>query len=207
MPITKIGVIADTHVPEFLPALPESIKQHFQDVDLILHAGDITGQGVLDELRTITPVVAVKGDHDTLPLPQQVVIEIGSVRIDLIHGRRSRWQEFPSILSNEVFANRFFWWGGFQSYVLKTFNHVDAIIFGHFHRPYCVWHQGVLLFNPGAVYQLNPERIHAELSRSPSFLRRAYLLNAYRKVPIVPSIGLLTIEERTIQAEILPISE
>ena len=63
----------------------------------------------------------------------------------------------------------------------------------------------LLLFNPGAVYQTTPERIHAELSRSQSLMRRAYLLNAYRKVPGTPSVGLLTIKDDTIQAEIIPI--
>ena len=40
----RVGVIADTHVPEFLPALPEGIAGLFQGVDLILHAGDEVAQ-------------------------------------------------------------------------------------------------------------------------------------------------------------------
>ncbi|HCF85527.1 MAG TPA: hypothetical protein DEV72_10015, partial [Ktedonobacter sp.] len=47
----RVGVIADTHVPKSLPALPGEIAQRFQGVDLILHAGDVTGKEVLDELR------------------------------------------------------------------------------------------------------------------------------------------------------------
>src|SRR2546421_4565701 len=100
----RVGVIADTHVPEFLPVLPEGLAGLFQGVDLILHAGDITGQDVLDQLKALAPVVAVKGDHD-----------IG-------------------------------------------------------------YHDNVLLFNPGAVYHLTPERAKAELSQPQPLLRRAYLL-------------------------------
>lgn len=205
MATIKIGVIADTHVPEFLPELPAGVKHLFQDVDLILHAGDITGQVVLDELKTLAPVIAVKGDHDSLSLPRQVVVEIGDTRIGLIHGRRPRWQELPSIMANEVFPGEHFGWGGFQRQVLRAFKQVDAIVFGHFHHPYLVWHHGILLFNPGAVYQLTPEQIRAELSRPQSLARRAYLLNAHRKVPGTPSVGLLTIEDGTIEATILPI--
>jgi len=89
--------------------------------------------------------------------------------------------------------------------VLRAFKHVDAIVFGHFHHPYLAWHHGVLLFNPGAVYQLTPEQIRAELSHPQSLARRAYLLNAHRKVPGTPSVGLLTAEDGTIEAALLPI--
>ena len=207
MTTMRIGVIADTHTPEFLPALPVGVKHIFQEVDVILHAGDITGKEVLDELRTLAPVIAVKGDHDALDLPVKTVVEVGGKRIGLVHGRRPRYQEIPSIIVNEIFTGNHFAWGGFQRQVLRFFQDVDAIVFGHFHHPYLAWHRNVLLFNPGAVYQLTPERIHMELSRSPSLLRRAYLLNTYRKVPGTPSIGLLTIKDDKIQAEILPISE
>ena len=203
----RVGVIADTHVPEFLPALPEGIAGLFQGVDLILHAGDITGKDVLDELKALAPVIAVKGDHDELYLPAKTVVEIGGKRIGLIHGRRPRWQELPNIISNEVLASRRFWWGGFQRQVSRAFEHVDAIVFGHFHRPYIGYHDNVLLFNPGAVYQLTPERAKAELSQPQPLLRRAYLLNVCRRSPGRPSVGLLIIENGTIKAEIVPISE
>jgi len=203
----RVGVIADTHVPEFLPALPEGIAGLFQGVDLILHAGDITGKEVLDELTGLAPVIAVKGDHDKLDLPAKTVVEIGGKRIGLIHGRRPRWQELPGIISNEVLASRHFWWSGFHRQVLRAFQDVDAIVFGHFHRPYVGYHNNVLLFNPGGVYQLTPERAQAELSQPQPWLRRAYLLNARRRLPGIPTVGLLIIENGTIKAEILPISE
>ncbi len=208
----RVGVIADTHVPEFLPALPDGIVHLFRDVDLILHAGDITGSEVLDELKLLAPVIAVQGDHDALDLPVKTVVEIGGARIGLIHGRRPAWRELPSMLSNELFAGRRFWWGGFQRQVLRAFSQVDAIIFGHFHRPYLAQHNGVLLFSPGAVYHLTPERAQAQLSKNHPFIRRIFLRRWLRRAarsPAVvtgpPTVGLLTIVEDTIQAEVLPI--
>lgn len=203
----RVGVIADTHVPESLPALPGAIAKLFQGVDLILHAGDVTGKGVLNELRLIAPVVAVKGNHDRLDLPTSTVVEIGCKRVGLIHGNRPMWQELPSIVSNEVFDGKPFWWGGFQRQVLHAFQDVDAIIFGHFHRPYVARRQNVLLFNPGGVYQLTAEQAKVELARPQTLLRRAYLLNARRRLPIAPSVGLLTIEDGTIKADILPLTK
>ncbi|TMD65366.1 MAG: metallophosphoesterase family protein [Chloroflexi bacterium] len=206
MDIYRVGVIADTHVPEALPALPGEIAGLFQGVDLILHAGDINSKEVLDELRLVAPVVAVRGNHDRIDLPGRAVVEVGGKRIGLIHGHRSRWKELPSIISNEVFDGRPFWWGGFQRQILRAFQDVDVIIFGHFHRPYVAWYQNVLLFNPGAVYQLTPEQAKAELGRTFQPLSLIYLLNALRRRPIAPSVGLLTIEDGTIKADILPLT-
>jgi putative phosphoesterase len=202
----RVGVIADTHVPDSLHRLPGEITRLFQGVDLILHAGDITSEEVLDELRLVAPVVAVRGNHDRLDLPTSTVVEVGSKRIGLIHGNRPEWKELPSIVSNEVFDGRPFWWGGFQRQVLRAFQDVDVIIFGHFHRPYVAWQQDVLLFNPGAVYQLTTERAKAELARPQPLLRRVYLLNARRRRPIAPSVGLLTIGNGTIKTTILPLT-
>jgi uncharacterized protein len=203
----RVGVIADTHIPEALPGLPKEISRIFQGVDLILHAGDITSEVVLDDLRCVAPVVAVRGNHDRLDLPGSIVVEIGGKRIGLTHGNRPGWQELPSIVSNEVFDGRPFWWGGFQGHALRAFQDVDVIVFGHFHRPYVAWQKNVLLFNPGAVYQLTPEEAKAESGRSPTLLRRVYLLNARRRRPIAPSVGLLTIEGGTIWTDVLPLKQ
>jgi putative phosphoesterase len=201
----KIGVIADTHTPEFLPELPEGIFQAFQDVDIILHAGDITTESTLDALKAIAPVIAIRGDHDRLNLPVKTVVELGGKRIGLFHGRRPRWQELPSILFNEVTAGHLFWWGGLQRYTLKLFPHVDVIVFGHFHRAYIARHNDVLLFNPGGIYQITPQRLRERLAHSSSLMERAYLLNAFRRTPFSPTVGMLTIEHGTIRADIVHI--
>ncbi|MBW2248364.1 MAG: metallophosphoesterase family protein, partial [Deltaproteobacteria bacterium] len=54
-----VGVISDTHgilVPAAIKAL--------HGVDLIIHAGDIGNAGIMDELNSIAPVVAVRGNMD-----------------------------------------------------------------------------------------------------------------------------------------------
>src|SRR2546423_13870128 len=59
--IRKIGVISDTHVPHF-KKLPEVIWEHFDGIELIIHAGDLSVLAVLNELEAIAPVVAVTGE-------------------------------------------------------------------------------------------------------------------------------------------------
>ncbi|UCE64831.1 MAG: metallophosphoesterase family protein, partial [Nitrospirota bacterium] len=81
---TTVGVISDTHGlvrPEALEVL--------QGSDLIIHAGDIGKPEVLDSLRTIAPVYAVKGNIDKEPwseeLPHTEVVEIGSHFLYVLH--------------------------------------------------------------------------------------------------------------------------
>ena len=58
-----VGIISDTH-----GKLPEAVKSVFAGVGHVIHAGDIGGRRVLDELELIAPVTAVRGntDHDEL---------------------------------------------------------------------------------------------------------------------------------------------
>lgn len=60
----RIGLLSDTHIPEVAAGLPSQLKEIFQGVDLILHAGDIYNVAVLNELERIAPVLAAQGDDD-----------------------------------------------------------------------------------------------------------------------------------------------
>ncbi len=60
----RIGLISDTHIRETSQNLSSKVIKTFQDVDLILHAGDIYNPSVLDELELLAPVFAAVGDDD-----------------------------------------------------------------------------------------------------------------------------------------------
>lgn len=120
-----IGVISDTHGllrPEALDAL--------QGSDLILHAGDVGPREILDQLREIAPVVAVRGNVDTAiwatALPLADVIEAGGLQLYMRHDRAA--------LDLDPKA------AGFA-----------AVIFGHSHRPGAELRDGVLFLNPGSA--------------------------------------------------------
>src|SRR5437773_390686 len=79
-----IGIISDTHGllrPEATDAL--------RGVDLILHAGDVGSPGVLETLKGIAPLVAVRGNNDkgawADELPQWEVMQVGAIYIYMIH--------------------------------------------------------------------------------------------------------------------------
>ena len=60
----KIGLIADSHIPEAMPELPSQVRTVFKGMDLILHAGDLHCIEVLDWLEEIAPVLACRGNGD-----------------------------------------------------------------------------------------------------------------------------------------------
>src|SRR5256885_13925877 len=98
--MTRIGVVADTHCPEFSNRLPPRLFEVLAEVELILHAGDINGEETLGALSQIAPVQAVRGDHDAdlagLPLVRGLTVD--GRRVVGGHGNRSRWLEGPPTL-------------------------------------------------------------------------------------------------------------
>jgi putative phosphoesterase len=130
----RIGVISDTHIPHF-KGLPDAIWQHFAEVELIIHAGDLSVLSVLNELETIAPVVAVQGNIETeevrLKLPIKREIVVGHCRIGIVH--------ILGDSHNRVKVAR------------QEFPDARVVVFGHSHIPWNEEHEGQLLFNPGSA--------------------------------------------------------
>ena len=146
-----VGVISDTHGlvrPEALAAL--------RGVDLILHAGDIGSPAVLDALRALAPVVAVRGNNDreawAASLPEVVVDEIGSARVCIVHDLKE--------LRRDPEAEE-----------------IDVVVSGHSHQPRVERRGRVLLLNPGSA---GPRRF-----RLPITLARLHLGAAAPRAEIV----------------------
>ncbi len=123
-----IGLIADTHGlvrPEVFDA--------FDSVEMILHAGDVGGDDVLDELAAIAPVYAVFGNMDDPSDPrldQELVREVGGISIHVSHGHE---------LGSPTPAK-----------LLKRYAG-DVLVFGHTHRQLVEWAGARLVVNPGAA--------------------------------------------------------
>jgi len=60
----RIGLIADTHIPEARPELWPQVFEAFRDVEAILHAGDIHDLSVIDQLERLAPTFAARGNGD-----------------------------------------------------------------------------------------------------------------------------------------------
>jgi uncharacterized protein len=150
----RIGVVADSHVGEYLDALPAGVLEALEGCDLVLHAGDLSVPAVLDDLEAVAPVVAVRGDHDRLEglgLPETAVIVAGGRRIGLTHGRRSRLVD-SSVITASVLAGRDLGYrAGLHAALARRTGPVDCLVYGHWHEPVAVRRGSTLFFSPGAV--------------------------------------------------------
>ncbi|MEI7884347.1 MAG: metallophosphoesterase family protein [Clostridia bacterium] len=131
----KIGVISDTHLPNRARKLPKSVWNAFQDVDLIIHAGDVNASYVLEDLELLAPVKAVRGNTDNFielkNVPRSLVFEFCGYRIGVVHGD-----------------------GGKTAYnrAITAFADVelDVVIFGHSHEALLEKRGKTIYLNPGS---------------------------------------------------------
>lgn len=150
----RIGVVADTHVGEYLETLPETVLEALDGCDLILHAGDLSVPSVLHDLEAVAPVVAVRGDHDRLgglALPETAVVVAGGARIGLIHGRRPRLVDGSVIAASVVAGRNLRYRAGLHRALARRMGPVDCVVYGHWHEPVVARAGGTLMFSPGAV--------------------------------------------------------
>jgi putative phosphoesterase len=193
--MTRIGVVADTHCPEFSARLPPRLFEVLGGVDAIFHAGDVNGEETLAELRQLAPVEAVRGDHDdALPLPRSREVMVEGKRIVIVHGNRSRWIEEPSTLLWTLSLGYFRPHGGLPRALRRRFPDADAIVFGHTHRSHAQTIDGVLLFNPGGVHQWNPATVKRRLAQQPGWFEWCWLQVArHMRRNQKPSVGILEV--------------
>ena len=123
--IHKIGIISDTH-----GVLRDSVKEAFEDVDQIIHAGDVGSDDVIQQLERIAPTTVVRGNHDTGPWADA-------------------WPITEIVVVNELIL-----------YVIHNLNELDldpwtadcrAVISGHTHCAQSQLDNGVLFLNPGCA--------------------------------------------------------
>ncbi len=198
---TRIGVVADTHCPEFIERLPDRVFEVLRGVDLILHAGDVTAPETIAQLERIAPVHAVRGDHDAMlaALPASRELKIEGRRIVVVHGNRSRWIEEPQTLLWTLSLGYVHAGAGLAHELQRLFSGADAIVFGHTHRPHVETRHGTLMFNPGGVHQWNPQTASRRLAQHPDWFEWSWLQVArhLRRYP-PPSVGILEVSPSVI---------
>ena len=131
-----IGLISDTH-----GLLRPDVHEVFAGVELILHAGDVGGDDILDELMTIAPVEAVFGNTDPPGMPrlqERVVRRCEDLLVGVSHGHEVGSPGPATLLS--AYAE-------------------DVLVYGHTHRPRISRADGRLVINPGAA---GPRRFDIE---------------------------------------------
>ena len=141
-----IGLISDTH-----GLVRAGVHGALHGVDLILHAGDVGGDAVLDELALIAPVLAVYGNTDVPGDPRlsaELVHEAGGLVIHVSHGHEVGGPTPAKLL--ERYAG-------------------DVLVYGHTHRQLVTRAGGRLVVNPGAAgprrFDLQPSVARLTIAR------------------------------------------
>jgi uncharacterized protein len=203
----RVGVIADTHCPEFLDELPAGVFSALAGVELILHAGDVGGQETLDRLAEIAPVEAVRGDHDArLDLPRLRRLEIAGRRVAILHGNRSRLYEEPLTFLGTVTFGYLWLAPRLLEWLLRQAPDADVIVYGHTHAATARRLGGTLIFNPGAVYQVDKAAAETRLRRHPNWFEWTWLQFMRRRRKLLRStVGILEFTEDGVSAEIVSI--
>ena len=133
--MSTVGLISDTHGllrREALDALAGS--------DFIVHAGDIGDHAILERLREIAPVTAVRGNNDIGPWAEAIAqtnfLDVKGTRFHVLHSVHD--------LSIDPAADG-----------------VHVVVSGHSHRPSIQMRAGVLFINPGSA---GPRRFRLPIS-------------------------------------------
>jgi len=130
-----IGVISDTHIPERAKKIPEIVFKTFEDMDMILHAGDLVSLDVLKQLEELAPTRCVLGNMDKyygLNLPKDDIITVFGHRIGLNHG-----EVYPRGDTLQL------------KYIALELD-VDILITGHTHWAFIKEFDDIILLNPGS---------------------------------------------------------
>ena len=131
----RIGLLSDTH-----GLLRPEVEAFLQGSDRIIHAGDICDAGIIEQLKRIAPVSAVRGNNDVGPwaesLSETEWVRVGGIDIYVIH--------------NVAELN-----------VSQLPSGVEVIVFGHSHKPVAERRDGVLYVNPGSA---GPRRFKLPIS-------------------------------------------
>jgi putative phosphoesterase len=128
----KVGLVSDTH-----DHVDPRLARVFAGCDLLLHAGDVTGEPVLAALAGIAPVRTARGNNDVGPfgasLPELLWVELGELTALVVHQVGARARPAPEVA--RALARR----------------PAQLVVHGHSHRPGVERAGGRLFVNPGSA--------------------------------------------------------
>ena len=150
----RIAIVSDTHVPDRADDLHPELVPLLQnnDIDLILHCGDVIEQTVIDTLDEIAPVFTVLGNRDAFfskaNYPFKLEINVFAKKIGMYHGFLSIRHYFPDKIQYIL-----------QGYHFEKYYHIgrrlfpkaDVLCYGHTHTAEIRRYAKQMVINPGTA--------------------------------------------------------
>lgn len=131
----RILVISDSHNRRSTMEDVVTVCSGANAPDMVIHLGDHIGDARYIRQRVSQPVLAVPGNCDWSDEPAERVENLGGVNVLICHGHTRNVK--MSLISLVCLAQE---------------KGVKAALFGHTHAPYMAYENGVLLVNPGALW-------------------------------------------------------
>ena len=129
-----IAILGDTHLPRGSRRLPDRCLALLGSSSSIVHTGDLTALGVLEQLERLAPVHAVHGNADEAAVCERLlarlVVQLEGRRVGLVHDGGPRT--------------------GRHARLRRWFPDCDIIVYGHSHLPELEWVEGAWILNPGS---------------------------------------------------------
>lgn len=119
--MTRIAILSDTH-----GLLRPEVIARLEEADVILHAGDINTQAIVDQMGSYAPLFIVRGNNDkewAADLPHSLNCTVEGVRFFMVHNKKD---------------------------VPRDLDGVAVVVYGHSHRYAQKERDGVLWLNPGS---------------------------------------------------------
>ncbi|MCL4507054.1 MAG: metallophosphatase family protein [Chloroflexi bacterium] len=155
--------------------MPPRVYELLKGCDVILHAGDLEDVHVLDPLRALAPVYAVRGNvhwqssmgsHDQ-DLPASLTLPVGGHVIYMTHGHinfaRTMLDKLVHVSTQPTLDEIN------KSIIVRLARikprDADIVVFGHTHKPCAEWVDGALYFNPGAVCYTEVRHVSPSIGR------------------------------------------
>jgi len=161
--VLRVIVLSDTHIRKGgSRRLPDAVYRALEGADVVLHAGDLVSDVVLDDLAGFAPVKAVLGNNDVgleEVLPVELSVDLDGVGVAMVHDSGART--------------------GRAARMYRRFPEADVVVFGHSHIP---WNEqgvdGQLLFNPGSPTERRrqPRRTFGVLELEKGVVKRASIV-------------------------------
>jgi uncharacterized protein len=136
--------MSDTHISKDIYKIDSLLKNHFKDVEIIIHAGDFKNSKVIELIKDRKKFIGVWGNNDGASIRAEIkekeIIKINGYSIGIYHGHG----EGKSTID--------------KAYSVFKEDKVDIIVFGHSHQPIIKTINRTLMLNPGSPTSKRKER-------------------------------------------------
>lgn len=156
----EMAVLSDTHIPGQAAQIPDQFRNHVEEADHVIHAGDFGSKETLADVRALADgLTAVYGNADPadIDLPAVASVTAGRVTFVVSHGMVNFVERAVSSSEGVVF-DRDDWLDAIADTARARTDTDEPVVGvgGHSHEIEDENHEGVRVLNPGSATGVGP---------------------------------------------------